>query len=64
MEPIGVGARDLRECLLIQLNYLEQAGMYQPFAREIISRFLQQLSEHKYGQIAAALGTTTDTSIW
>jgi RNA polymerase sigma-54 factor len=61
MEPIGVGARDLRECLLIQLNYIEQAGLYQPFAREIISRFLPQLSEHKYGQIAAALGTTTDT---
>lgn len=61
MEPIGVGARDLRECLLIQLNYIEQAGLYQPFAREIISRFLPQLSEHKYGQIAAALGTTTET---
>jgi RNA polymerase sigma-54 factor len=61
MEPIGVGARDLRECLLIQLTYVEQAGLYQPFAREIISRFLPQLSEHKYGQIAAALGTTTDT---
>ena len=61
MEPIGVGARDLRECLLIQLNYIEQVGLYQPFAREIISRFLPQLSEHKYGQIAAALGTTTDT---
>lgn len=61
MEPIGVGARDLRECLLIQLNYVEQAGLHQPFAREIISRFLPQLSEHKYGQIAAALGTTTDT---
>ncbi len=61
MEPIGVGARNLRECLLIQLNYIEQAGLYQPFAREIISRFLPQLSEHKYGQIAAALGTTTET---
>jgi RNA polymerase sigma-54 factor len=61
MEPIGVGARDLRECLLIQLNYIEQAGLYQPFAREIVSRFLPQLSEHKYGQIATALGTTTET---
>ncbi len=61
MEPIGVGARDLRECLLIQLTYIEQQGIYQPFAREIISRFLPQLSEHKYGQIAAALGTTTET---
>jgi RNA polymerase sigma-54 factor len=61
MEPIGIGARDLRECLLIQLSYVEQQGIHQPFAREIISRFLPQLSEHKYGQIGAALGTTTET---
>jgi RNA polymerase sigma-54 factor len=60
MEPVGVGARDLRECLLIQLNYLESQGVHQPFAREVISRFLAQLSEHKYGQIALALGTTTE----
>lgn len=61
MEPIGVGARDLRECLLIQLNFLESQGIHQAFAREVIGRYLQQLSEHKYGQIALALGTTTDT---
>lgn len=60
MEPIGIGARSVRECLLIQLTYVEQAGVHQPFAREIISRFLPQLSEHKFGHIAAALGTTTD----
>jgi RNA polymerase sigma-54 factor len=61
MEPVGVGARDLRECLLIQLDYVEtQEGMHQPFAREVIGRFLAELSEHKYGQIALALGTTTE----
>ena len=61
MEPVGVGARDLRECLLIQLNYLESQGVHQAFAREVISRFLTQLSEHKYGQIALALGTSTES---
>ena len=60
MEPIGVGARDLRECLLIQLNYIEQTGTPQPFAREIISNHLSQLSEHKYGVIATTLGTDTE----
>ncbi|HKS70774.1 MAG TPA: hypothetical protein VJQ45_10150, partial [Ktedonobacterales bacterium] len=50
MEPVGVGARDLRECLLIQLQYLESQGARQPYAREVITRFLTQLSEHKYGQ--------------
>jgi RNA polymerase sigma-54 factor len=61
MEPVGVGARDLRECLLIQLGYLESQGTAQRYAREIVGRFLSQLSEHKYGHIALALGTSTDT---
>ncbi|MEO7003198.1 MAG: RNA polymerase factor sigma-54 [Ktedonobacterales bacterium] len=60
MEPVGVGARDLRECLLIQLDYIEGQGHYQPFAREVISGYLAGLGEHKYGQIAFALGTTTE----
>jgi RNA polymerase sigma-54 factor len=60
MEPVGVGARNLRECLLIQLDYVEGQGQHQPFAREVIGRFLTELSEHKYGQIALALGTTTE----
>jgi RNA polymerase sigma-54 factor len=60
MEPIGVGARDVRECLLIQLAYVEAQGIYQPYAREIISRYLPQLSEHKYGQIASQLGITSE----
>ncbi|HEV8191063.1 MAG TPA: RNA polymerase factor sigma-54 [Ktedonobacterales bacterium] len=60
MEPVGVGARNLRECLLIQLDYVEAQGQRQPFAREVISRFLTELSEHKYGQIALALGATTE----
>ena len=61
MEPIGVGARDLRECLLIQLDYVTaQTGVVQSYAREIVSDYLAALSEHKYGQIALELGTTTE----
>ncbi len=60
MEPIGVGARDVRECLLIQLKYVEAQGLVQPYAYEIIDRYLTQLSEHKYGQIAAQLGITSE----
>lgn len=61
MDPVGVGARDLRECLLIQLDYIESQGIKQAFARDVINRYLGELSEHKYGQIASALGTTTET---
>ncbi|HKD75100.1 MAG TPA: hypothetical protein VKB76_06370, partial [Ktedonobacterales bacterium] len=60
MEPVGVGARNLRECLLIQLDYVEAQGLHQPFAGDVIGNYLTELSEHKYGQIALALGTTTE----
>lgn len=54
-EPPGVGARNVRECLLIQLRFLEEQGVYQPYAYEIIDRYLSQLGEHKHSQIARAL---------
>ena len=61
MEPIGVGARDLRECLLIQLDYVTtQTNTPQPLVREIIGEHLGALSEHKYSQIALELGASTE----
>ncbi|HKT39585.1 MAG TPA: RNA polymerase factor sigma-54 [Ktedonobacterales bacterium] len=61
MEPVGVGARDLRECLLIQLDYVvAQTGTPQPLVRAIISDYLGALSEHKYSQIALELGVSTE----
>lgn len=54
-EPIGVGARNLRECLLIQIAFLEERGLKQPYAHEIVSQFLTELGEHKFGRIAHEL---------
>lgn len=59
--PIGVGARDLRECLLLQLRYLVQGGSEIPDAVErIISTHLSEFGAHKYGQIARELGLSTE----
>jgi RNA polymerase sigma-54 factor len=55
LDPVGIGARNLRECLLIQLDYLEQLGLEQPYAREIVSDYLMELGEHKFGRIAHEL---------
>ncbi|MBI4493143.1 MAG: RNA polymerase factor sigma-54 [Chloroflexi bacterium] len=52
LDPVGVGARNLRECLLIQLDHLERLGVYQPYARAVISDFLHELGEHKFARIA------------
>ena len=54
-DPIGIGARNLRECLLLQIDHLEQRGLSQPHAREIVSQFLTELGEHKFARIAHEL---------
>ncbi len=52
--PAGVGARDLRECLLIQLD---AKGEIDPLAREIVDKHLDKLAERKYAQLARELRT-------
>ncbi|MGE5619457.1 MAG: RNA polymerase factor sigma-54 [Sphingomonadaceae bacterium] len=66
LEPPGIGARNLRECLLIQLEYLESLGIHQPFAKEIIGTHLTELGEHKFSKIAQDLRISTDvvSDVW
>lgn len=57
--PVGVGARNLRECLLLQLDYLERGGMpIPPYVRQIIESHLPEFAAHRYGQIARDLGVS------
>lgn len=66
LEPVGIGARNLRECLLIQLNYLEQVGVSHPLAREVIENHLVELGEHKFSRIAHELkvGVEAIEDVW
>src|SRR5579883_2715574 len=44
LEPLGIGARDLRECLLLQLEALsEQTQQEQALVRLLIERYLDRL---------------------
>jgi RNA polymerase sigma-54 factor len=54
-DPTGVGARDLRECLLIQVE--DRLGR-DSLAYKIVDLHFGQLSTHKYHEIARALGIT------
>ena len=56
LEPIGIGARNLRECLLIQIGYLQGEGISCTVATEIVKNHLQELAEHKFSRIASELG--------
>jgi RNA polymerase sigma-54 factor len=56
IEPWGIGARDTRECLLIQIDHLIEIGEEVPqHVRAVIADHLRELGEHKFGDIAQAL---------
>jgi len=54
-DPTGVGARDLRECLLLQLDAL--AGPH-PLARTIVAEHLGELEGRPLTRLADRLGVT------
>ena len=61
IEPWGIGARDVRECLLIQMDHLEEIGEEVPaHVKEIIQEHFRELGEHKFGDVAQALRITRD----
>ncbi|HAT4312837.1 TPA: RNA polymerase factor sigma-54 [Clostridium perfringens] len=55
LEPAGIGARDLKECLEIQL---ERKGENDPIVKDIIDNHLDNLADNKYQVIAKDLGIT------
>lgn len=55
LEPAGIGARDLKECLKIQL---ERKGEYDKIVKNIIENHLDDLADNKYQVIAKDLGIT------
>ena len=56
-DPPGVGARDLKECLLLQVKALDLGGT---LVDKIIINNLEDLQKHKYGQVARNYGLTTE----
>jgi RNA polymerase sigma-54 factor len=57
--PVGVGARDLRECLLLQLERGGVGGL----AVEIVRRHLDELGAKKFTEIAKALKVSVEDVI-
>lgn len=59
--PVGVAARDMRESLLLQIDYLTRIGAPSPPAvRRIVADHLEDLATHKHGYIAGQLGITAE----
>ena len=54
-EPVGVGARDLKECLLLQLRAKEQTPA-RLRAEEILENYFEEFSRKHYDKIMARTG--------
>ena len=55
LEPSGVGCRDIKECLLIQLKKENRLNSH---LEEIINKYLELVADNKFKDIAKYLGIT------
>src|ERR1700687_1037508 len=58
LDPVGCGARDVKECLLVQL---EVHGESDRLAVRLISEHLAELQQHKLPHLAKQIGVDVDT---
>lgn len=58
LDPIGVGARDLRECLLLQLRFLE---IDEPLVEVVIRDHWDEFMQRKFAPLAKTLGIDMKT---
>jgi RNA polymerase sigma-54 factor len=58
LDPAGCGARDVRECLLVQL---EARGEQDRLAARLVSEHLNDLQQHKLPNLSKQIGVDIDT---
>jgi RNA polymerase sigma-54 factor len=60
LEPPGIGARDVQECMVLQLKYLASQGVEHPLAIDLVRDHLEDLGKHKFRRIAQDLGVAVE----
>lgn len=55
LDPPGVGARNLQECLVLQLQALPAGTAYRDQAIRVVQEYLEILASHDFGQIKKLL---------
>jgi RNA polymerase sigma-54 factor len=58
LEPLGIGARNPRECLLIQIHALSEQNPPHPLAYALIDQYLDLLGKNQLHEIARKLKVT------
>ena len=60
LEPAGVGARGLQECLLLQMDQMTLASRAQRTAREIVASYFDEFAKKHYEKLMARLQLTEE----
>lgn len=55
LDPIGIAARNLRECLLLQIDKVEE-----PFAYILLSEYFDDVANHRYDQLIEKIGCSEE----
>ena len=59
-DPVGVGARSVSECVLLQLGQLDKQTPGLELAQQIATEYLELVAEHQYAQLRRNLQTSED----
>lgn len=59
-DPAGVGARDLRECIKIQLERLAEEDQGNPVALTVVTDYWQEMLNGKLGRVARRIKVSID----
>ena len=60
LDPVGIGARSLSECIVLQLRQLESATPRVELAISMATDFLPSIAAKEYGEIRRALRTSEE----
>lgn len=60
LEPVGVGARNLQECLLLQISAISDPTPTQLLAKNILTNYFEEFTKKHYEKMKSRLGVSLD----
>ncbi len=60
LEPAGIGARDLQECLVLQLESLSAGSRERQLAMKILTHYFDEFTKKHFSKLMARLGIDED----
>jgi RNA polymerase sigma-54 factor len=60
LEPAGIGARDLQECLVLQLESLSAHSRERQLAMKILTHYFEEFTKKHFSKLMARLGIDED----